>query len=98
MKRRDVQLERLFAAARGAPREIIEPMPADLQARILARWRPGDAAEDALQSLLRLCRRALVCAAMVMVLSIAWALGDPSAETWNDLAVANYELRVDVMP
>ena len=43
-------------------------------------------------------RNAFACAAIVMLASIAWSFADLANDPESDVAVANYELRADVMP
>ena len=43
-------------------------------------------------------RGALACAAVVMLASIAWSFGELMHGPEDEVAVANYELREDVMP
>lgn len=98
MKERDVRLERLFDTARLAlPQNEAEAMPLYLKRRVLSQWRTG-AAEEGTRGMPWVFRSALICAAVVMFASIAWSLGELTGEADNDVAIANYELRVDVMP
>jgi hypothetical protein len=91
-------LDRLFAAARAAAPEAPEAMPAYLQRRILEQWRAGVPWADAGRSLAQMFRGALIGATMVALLSIAWSVRDLADEPENDEAMANYELRADLMP
>ena len=93
----DLKLNRLFAAARSAPpaRET-GAMPGPLKTRVLAHWRA--AAAEPGRSLALVFRAALVCAAIVMLVSVAWSFGDLTQDPESDVAIANYELREDVMP
>jgi hypothetical protein len=96
MNERELKLDRLFKAARLAPVEEIGPMPGSLRTRILAHWRSGRSSEHAGHLLVALFRQALMFAAVVMLVSIAWSLSTRVPD--NEEAVANYELRADVMP
>jgi hypothetical protein len=94
----DLKLHRLFAAARSAPPALeTGAMPGPLQTRVLAHWRAAAAAEPG-RSLALVFRAALVCAAIVMLVSVAWSFGDLTHDPESDVAIANYELREDVMP
>lgn len=98
MNRHDRQLERLFAAAREAISPIHEEMPSHLANRVLAHWRSGGLVEDSWQMVVLLFRRALVCASIVMIFTLAWSFDDGLADDPNGEAYANYELRADLMP
>lgn len=97
MKERDVQLKRLFETARLAPPQREDSaMPWQLKRRVLTSWRAG-VEEEAGTNLALVFRGALACAAVVMLASIAWSLGELAHDPENDVAIANYELRADVM-
>jgi len=98
MKLHEDRLTRLFKAARRAP-PAAEPsdIPGHLATRILAEWRSG-AAEPRGGALALVLRWALMGAAAVMLVSIAWASTGPAEEADNDETVANYELREELMP
>lgn len=97
MKECEVQLQRLFAAARqSTPAPEHEAMPGHLRTRVLAHWRSGGLAGDVGRGLALMFRGALACAAAVMLVSIVWSFS--AGETENDVALANFELRTDVMP
>ena len=97
MKDREERLTRLFKAARRAP-PADEPsdIPGHLETRILAQWR-SDAAEPRGGALALVLRWALMGAAAVMLVSIAWASSSPGDEATDEI-VANYELREELMP
>jgi hypothetical protein len=98
MSEPEMQLNRLFAAARMAPpADEAAAMPGPLQTRVLAHWRAAAAAEAG-RSLALVFRAALVGAAIVMLLSVAWSFGVLTHDPENEVAIANYELREDVMP
>jgi hypothetical protein len=98
MNERDQRLNRLFEAARvGLPNDEIAGMPGHLKTRVLAHWRSA-LADEAGHGLARVFRFALLGAAIVMLASIAWSFGELTHDPDNDVAVANYELRRDVMP
>ena len=97
MKDLDVPLKRLFAAARQAA-DSTEPaaMSGALKTRILAHWRSAE--ETAGHHLAMMIRVALGCAAALMIASIAWSSMGLDDDDDGDVAIANYELRSDVMP
>jgi hypothetical protein len=86
MKNRDSKLDRLFAAARSAPVPAVEEMPARLQARVLAHWRSGPDEDAGWLSLTSLCRTALVCAGLAMLLCVAWNQFDPAPVDYSAYA------------
>ena len=98
MKDHDVPLQRLFAAARQAPEsDETAAMSGALKTRILAHWRSAE--ETAGHHLAMIIRVALGCAAALMIASIAWSsMGLEDDDDDGDVALANYELRSDVMP
>ena len=98
MKVHEDPLDRLFKAARQAP-PADEPagIPGHLETRILAEWRSG-AAEPRGGAFALVLRWALMGAAALMLVSIAWASFSPGDDFDNDDDVANYELREDLMP
>lgn len=98
MNRDDIKLQRLFAAARNAGDALPEEMPPHLAIRILAHWRSGALKEDSWQIVVLLFRRALACASIVMLFTLAWSYDGLSDDLDSDEAYANYELRADVMP
>jgi len=98
MKNDETHLSRLFKAARRAP-PALEPsdLPAHMETRILAQWRSG-AGEPRIGNFAPVLRWALMGAAAVMLVSIAWASSSPGDEQTTDEIVANYELREELMP
>jgi len=72
-------------------------MPGLLETRILAQWRSG-AGETRGGNFVPVLRWALMGAAAVMLVSIAWASYSPADEQATDETVANYELREDLIP
>ena len=98
MNRDDMKLERLFAAARDAQPAFAEEMPPHLAGRVIAHWRSGVTRDDSWQTLVTVFRRALVCAGVVMLFTLAWSYDGLDTTPDNDEAYANYQLRADVMP
>ena len=94
----ETHLSRLFKAARLAP-PALEPsdLPEDLERRLIAQWRSG-AGESRVGNFAPVLRWALMGAAAVMLLSIAWASTSPGDDQATDEIVANYELREELMP
>jgi hypothetical protein len=98
MNRDDLKLQRLFAAARSAEPARAEEMPPYLATRVIAHWRSGALKDDSWQTLVLVFRRALLCAGVVMLFTLAWSYDALDSTPDNDEAYANYELRADVMP
>jgi len=98
MNRDDLKLERLFAAARSAEPAPVEEMPPYLASRVIAHWRAGALKDDPWQMLVLVFRRALLCAGVVMLFTLAWSYDALDATADSDEAYANYQLRADVMP
>jgi hypothetical protein len=98
MKIHDSHLSRLFKAARLAPPAFeSSDLPDHLETRLLARWRAG-ADAPRIGNFAPVLRWALMGAAAVMLVSIAWASYSPADETATDDMLANYELREELMP
>jgi len=97
MKDHEERLTRLFKAARRAP-PADEPsdIPGCLETRILAEWRSG-AAEPRGGAFALMLQWAVMGAAALMLVSIAWASIGTTDDSDNDDDVANYELREDLM-
>jgi hypothetical protein len=91
-------LSRLFKAARVTPQQLPEPMPEQLQTRILARWRSGPGVDDFMMFVGVIFRRALIGAGVVMLFCIAWSYEGLISPPENDLALGNYEMREEVLP
>ena len=98
MRTRDDTLDRLFNAAKGAPEQPCAAMPDHVKTRVLAYWRSGTPTGDAWAGLVLVFRRALICAGIAMTVCVAWSYSELTRVPDNDLAIANYELRTDVMP
>jgi hypothetical protein len=98
MNRDDIQLQRLFTAARSAEETAAEEMPPFLAARVIANWRAAAAKDDSWQMLVLVFRRALACAGVIMLFALVWSYDGLDMTPDNDEAYANYELRADVMP
>ena len=98
MKNPEPSLPRLFTIARQAPPERSAPMPAHLPTRVLACWQTSNGQAEPSQALHRLFQRAAVCAALLMLASIAWSYSAAELDEEDDLTLANLELRADVMP
>jgi hypothetical protein len=91
------KLNRLFAMARAAGEEPADEMPGFLKARILARLGRNAEIDDAWSTLVTVFRRGLVCAGLVAIFAVAWSFAEPGDASLNDEAMANYELRTEVM-
>ena len=97
MKQTRKSLQKLLAAAGQAPHAGPGPLPPDIEMRVLAAWRCGPARDEA-APLAALFRQALVCAGLVMLLSIGWNYLGSRGEAAGTLAVAHYELTVEMLP
>ena len=98
MKRYELRLRRLFKAARTAPERPIDSMPESLQTRILAHWGAGAQPDDSFLLLGLLFRRALLGAALVMFVCIAWSYHGLTTQPDSEIALVNYEVREDLLP
>jgi hypothetical protein len=74
------QLDRLLKAAARAPQSVIAPASFALEARVMAGWRSARSTEDAVM-LISWFRRAVVCACLVMLLSLVWSYNSSPAHT-----------------
>ena len=97
MNERETRLNRLFETARIAPAPAAGQMPGHLKTRVIAHWRAA-VTEEAGRGLARVFRFALLGAATIMAMSVAWSYAELAYDPDDDVAVANYELREDVMP
>jgi hypothetical protein len=93
-----LQVERLLRAAKrgGALTEGQESIPPHLKTRLLAHWRSRETPEDWFLPLA--LRRALICAGLVMMLCIVYSSSELLNDPDNDVALANFELRENVLP
>jgi hypothetical protein len=99
MKTSDIRFNRLFKAARRATvAEEPAPMPAHLKARVLAHWRSATTVDDLGVMLVGLFRRALVCGAVAMAMTLAWSYGELTPEPENYEDIVNYDFRAEEMP
>ena len=90
-------MKRLLKAAKPQPRETLEAMPSALEARILAGWR-SVAPEQDLSGLMICFRRAVVCAVLVMVVSIGWSRFTTAREVPGAIALAKLAQAVQIVP
>lgn len=97
MKRLADRLQRLFEAAAQAPEETPGPVPVAVQTRVLARWRSAPA-EDDFARLAVVFRRAVVCAGLVMLLSIVWKQRETASPAASAVALATYEINAHLPP
>ena len=94
----EIKLQRLFAAARRAGEEPAGEMPGYLKTRVLADWRVGSEIDDTWLTLVKVFRRGLVCASVVMMAALAWTFVASGEMPLDEEALANYELRAQVLP
>ncbi len=98
MKSSDQMLRQLLAAAKAAPAAAPEPISPHLQTRVLAHWRAGATGQDSWAGLAAVLRGALFCAGVAMALTVAWSYGELTDASDDEVVIANYELRADLMP
>ena len=97
MKNPESHLLRLVAMARQVPPQRVSAMSSHLQTRVLAHWQPTSTHAEMVRSLHALFRRALACAALLMLASIVWSYAMNDSQPEDDLALVNLELREDVL-
>ena len=98
MKPTDQAVQRLLNAAAKASSEGLTAPPLGLETRVLAQWRAG-AADDDSASLFVFFRHAMVGASLVLVLSAAWSLSQPtSGAAGDEAALLNYEIQKGLNP
>jgi hypothetical protein len=90
-------LRRLLKAASQSPTETPEVMPFALEARILTLWRRGAVGDDSLL-LASLFRRAVVCAGVIMLVSIGWSQFSGAREVPGATTLARLEQVIPVVP
>ena len=90
-------LQRLFRAAASANKASPASPPPALASRGLSHWQDAaDAGEFA--ALASLFRRAVACAACIMVLSIGWSWMQGRADNTGETALANYAMNIQLPP
>ena len=98
MKQADEQLARLLRAAAAAPEPEVEDPPPYLLRRVLAQWRTVRMTEAPSLVAALVFRRALVCAFIVMALTVAWAHRQLIEPMPNEVAIAEYETQLTLSP
>ena len=96
MKKRNINVERLFAAARTAPTDSLEPMPEYLKTRVLAHAFAEPAANDLLSSLSAALRLGLGLALATMIACIAWNYRDLGTQPDDAVELANMGAHLDL--
>ena len=97
MNRDEHILKRLLKSAGKSRRETPEAMPFATEARILAGWRSSGTAED-WTGMVSYFRRAVVCAVLVMIVSIGWSELSSAREVPGAAALANLMQAVQIVP
>ena len=97
MNRDEHILKRLLKAAGRSQRETPASIPFPLEARILAGWR-SSAPEDNWPGMVSYFRRAVVCAVLVMVVSIGWSELTNAREVPGAMALSNLAQAVQIVP
>lgn len=90
-------LDRLLNSAARAAREPAEELPVAVELRVLSRWRSADAAADLLDWL-PLCRRALACAALLMLAAAVWSYQAYRQSNAPELAGINSAINLALNP
>jgi len=90
-------LQRLFKAASLARQAPPAPLPAAVESKVLTAWR-NTGMEDDFAHLVRLFRRAVAFAGVVMVLSIGWNWMETKNENKTESALAEYALAIQLPP
>lgn len=88
---------RLAGIARRAPAEPPAEMPFGFDTRVMARWRAGSAGPEALPGA-RLLQGALVCAGLILLLSVAINYDTLREREPGSVAIADSILRVSMLP
>jgi hypothetical protein len=88
-------LQRLFKAAARASQEMPGAPSLALETKVLAGLRPMPV-EDDFALLAALFRRAVVCAATVMVLSAGWTWFENREQASGAMALANYTVTIQL--
>ena len=89
--------DRLSAAARRAPEPPAADMPFGFDSRVVAEWRSSGGAEEWLPWA-RLLRGALVCASLIMLLSVAMNFHTLKERKPGSVAIADSVLRMSMLP
>ena len=95
MKRLELNIDRLFEAARKAPAPAVEPMPAYLPTRVLAQLRAEPRPNDLLVAWGRALKLGLGLAVAIMVACVAWNYRDLSLQPQNFLELATLRAHLD---
>ena len=91
-------LQRLLHAAAKAASEACGTPPPGLETRVLAQWRAASGGRR-FDSLFAFFRRAMLGAGLVLVLSAAWSLTQPSGSpTGDEAALLDYEIQKSLNP
>ena len=90
-------LRRLLKAARRSQTEGRESLPFALETRVLVQWRRGEVEDDS-ALLMSLFRRAVICASVVMVVSIGWSQFSAAREVPGAAVLAKLEQVIPVGP
>ena len=96
MKKSGDSLQRLFRAASLAPKDGPASLPAALESRMLAQWRAVET-EDEFVILIRLFRRAVIFAGLIMVLSATWSYLENRSDAAT-MALASYAIKMQLPP
>jgi hypothetical protein len=98
MKPLDPLLQRLLNAAAQARQDTAEPLPFSVETRVLARWRRLETeTEDDFMLLVRLFRRAMALAVLIMTLSGIWSYFQNKGDA-STIALSSYAIKMQLPP
>jgi len=93
------QLECLLNSAARAARPLPERAPSALEAQVLAGWRGGlDGARDGTHILLPVLRRAVLCACLLMLLSLGLGYRALVNSDSDEISIANSTVDLTLLP
>jgi hypothetical protein len=98
MKFFDRRLQQLFETAARAPQSPAGSPSPSLEQRVIAGWRSAEGDDEFALLLSSLFRRAVVCAALVMVLSAGWGWWQDRNAAPGAAALATYVAEVQLPP
>ncbi len=89
-------LQRLIKAAARSPAKPSSPLPPSLETALIAQWRREP--PDEWLVFVRLVRRAVVCAGLVMLLSVGWSWLDRGETVPGSTAFAHLDTLIQELP
>ena len=92
------QLSLLLKSAARAPRQPVGEAPFGLESQVLAQWRRPGATGDLAHLLMPLLRRAVFCACLLMLLSIAFSYRAITGGENEEVIIANSTVDLTLVP